>query len=488
MNIPDGEYEIDLLELLENSSQNHPDTNSMAIRYGFIPDSMDQSKPLRLFQNTDVCIVEAQLVDNNTRGVSKPSSIIFEGIPHRQRPTQGQTSDTYYLAFDSTTEANKTPSVKLRQLGGTIRVSKTRNADKWRKAIDEWTAAAQADTLLPSMTKETDSGPSSEEKHTNDRTSSSKMRLGSSGGVEGGYSTGFHGKSIGSTVERTMGHHTQNPKANTAKFTQKSSTSDKININVKQMTLDPSEKSLSETSQKLSKSTATNTIRSSKSTKSTSTERQTKAAKSASQARYPARSGKSTVSSKAPPRMTTAASTLNASTSMKMATNESIPARATKNVTSKRPPFATPEVKEDIISVSDFEDLDSEQELEPSLNVPNVTKNPPQNPDMTDISLNDDFQDLEDQLEEVLEHSDDSNQQLFAQVENTTAFGISSDSDEEDDMNTFSGGPIIIDMGQSAPKPKNSNMRLKSSISRPTSLRDLYSGGKADDYSCSEEE
>ena len=45
--LEDGEYELDVSILLDNPSTNNNSFNdNIAIRYGFIPDSMDQSKPL----------------------------------------------------------------------------------------------------------------------------------------------------------------------------------------------------------------------------------------------------------------------------------------------------------------------------------------------------------------------------------------------------------------------------------------------------------
>lgn len=132
MELADGEYEIDLLVLLP--AVNNAST-LVAIRYGFIPDSMDQKQSLRLYQNDQVCILEAQLVERTARLGLKPQPIIFEGVPQGQRLAQSSaTSDLYFLLFSS----QNSRQLKLQRLENVIRVSKLRNTDKWRTAIGEW--------------------------------------------------------------------------------------------------------------------------------------------------------------------------------------------------------------------------------------------------------------------------------------------------------------------------------------------------------------
>lgn len=132
MEIADGEYDIDLLLLLP--AANNAQT-LVAIRYGFIPDSMDQKQPLRLYQNDQVCILEAQLVERTARLGLKPQPIIFEGVPQGQRLAHSTaTSDLYFLLFSS----ENSRQLKLQRLENVIRVSKLRNTDKWRTAIGEW--------------------------------------------------------------------------------------------------------------------------------------------------------------------------------------------------------------------------------------------------------------------------------------------------------------------------------------------------------------
>lgn len=135
MQIADGEYEIDLLVLLAAAES---PSSLVAIRYGFIPDSMDQKAPLRLYQNDQVCILEAQLVEKAAKSGIRAQPIIFEGVPQGQR--LGQTSanmDSYFLLLVPNETTSK-PKVELRRLGNVIRVSKSRNTDKWRTAIAEW--------------------------------------------------------------------------------------------------------------------------------------------------------------------------------------------------------------------------------------------------------------------------------------------------------------------------------------------------------------
>lgn len=120
MLLADGEYEIDVSALTELR-----DSDSFAIRYGFIPDSMDQLKPLKLYQTDKECLIQAQ---PTTPG--RP--IIFEGQAMRHRRAQNPALDQYYLLFGELSE------VHLRRLNSTVRVSKTRNASKWEDQIVQW--------------------------------------------------------------------------------------------------------------------------------------------------------------------------------------------------------------------------------------------------------------------------------------------------------------------------------------------------------------
>lgn len=141
MSIADGEYDIDLSQLLADTGSESSDS-SFAIRYGFIPDSMDQAKPLRLYQTEKECLLQA--FSNNN---SKP--IIFEGAPQRHRKTNNPALDSYYLSFNLNDEDDQKKSlVQLRRLNSTIRVSKSRNPSKWEDQITQWDKQEQLGELL----------------------------------------------------------------------------------------------------------------------------------------------------------------------------------------------------------------------------------------------------------------------------------------------------------------------------------------------------
>ena len=108
MNIPDGEYDIDLLVLGDE------DDSLLALRYGFIPDSMDQTRAMSLFQTDRVCVVEAAVTE---RPGIKLLPIIFEGQPQRQRPASNG-ADSFYLTVSD-------GRAQLRRLLNTVRVNKS---------------------------------------------------------------------------------------------------------------------------------------------------------------------------------------------------------------------------------------------------------------------------------------------------------------------------------------------------------------------------
>lgn len=139
MNIADGEYDIDLSVLVGNGAGSGPESASLAVRYGFIPDSMDQSSALHLYQGDQICILEALSTEKLKNIDALP--IIFEGVPQKQRPQASASApnDSYYLSFTPSGDALEADvKVALRKLGSTIRVSKSRNAEKWRTLIREW--------------------------------------------------------------------------------------------------------------------------------------------------------------------------------------------------------------------------------------------------------------------------------------------------------------------------------------------------------------
>lgn len=143
--LPDGEYEIDL-SLLGHENDQVPANGPLALRYGFVPDSMSQKEPLKLYRDDQTCVLEAQL----SLQKGKVPSVIFEGIQQRQRPGASSSGlDSYYLAF----ETDKTGSYKvlLQQLSHTIRMSKSRSAEKWRTAIAEWQKAPKDGIHIPEV-------------------------------------------------------------------------------------------------------------------------------------------------------------------------------------------------------------------------------------------------------------------------------------------------------------------------------------------------
>lgn len=118
MRLQDGEYELDVSGLFDSSN-----TTNLALRYGFIPDSMDQNQPLKLYQIDNECVLNVKSTDGD--------EIIFEGIPQRHKSsTIG--NDSYYITFDDNNIAH------LKKLDSTIRLSKTRNASKLQIKMKNW--------------------------------------------------------------------------------------------------------------------------------------------------------------------------------------------------------------------------------------------------------------------------------------------------------------------------------------------------------------
>ncbi|OBA18958.1 hypothetical protein METBIDRAFT_223494 [Metschnikowia bicuspidata var. bicuspidata NRRL YB-4993] len=393
MNIPDGEYDIDLLVL---DSPQTADVPSLAIRYGFIPDSMDQSNLLTLFQENEVCILEAHLIER--ANLSELVPIIFEGVPQRQRPTQSGASSvpySYFLSF-LLAEKNGTGSllnVQLRRLESTVRVNKSRNADKWRKSIRQWrnSPVAKAEKAAPEL----------------------------------------------SLAVKQKSPHV-------------------LSVLLKRKPVNP-----------------------------------------------PARKGTNGTSSSSRP-------------------SRSGPEPAVKRAAaSKRPPAAKPDTEQDIISVSDFDNLESDEEdAFPIFDAPSTKRSTPpstenskedpvargegcsgprevelghdnQTPGTSgeglennihdhekddDIDMSDEFADLEDQLDEVLV-DDHAKPNL-----------IDSDSDDDSDTGAFAGTPIIIDVGEEKKTGISLKLQRVAPQSKPMSLRELYGAEKTDYLSSSEEE
>lgn len=125
MSLPDGEYELDVLTLLDFSAIH--DTENVAVRYGFIPDSMDQTKPIRLYQNDLECFLKASSAEG-----SGAAPVIFEGIPQRHRAGSAA-NESYYLTYNPRDDGR---AVHLKRLKSTIRFSKSRNVSKLQSTLD----------------------------------------------------------------------------------------------------------------------------------------------------------------------------------------------------------------------------------------------------------------------------------------------------------------------------------------------------------------
>lgn len=128
MSIADGEYEIDLSAFLNKDHSCERDI-SLGIRYGFRPDSMDQTSPLTLYQTDQESLIQAKTVDG-----SGDNTIIFEGNPKRLGPSKNPANETYFLTVSPTGDNQ----VVLKKLDNTIRVSKSRNVAKWERKIESW--------------------------------------------------------------------------------------------------------------------------------------------------------------------------------------------------------------------------------------------------------------------------------------------------------------------------------------------------------------
>lgn len=407
MNIPDGEYDIDLLVLGE-SPEAEFGASSLALRYGFIPDSMDQANPLTLFQQDEVCILEADLVERINQTGLPP--IIFEGVPQKQRPLQASLSlslDSYFLSFLPAEKGlDGRLHVQLRRLESTVRVNKSRNPEKWRSSIKKW----RSDPAKPQ--------PKAPESLQPARIRSPHV--------------------LSPLLKRKPGRPP-----------------------VKNGTTSKSAGQNQNQNQIKSENARSNPV-----VQTVSLKRTTPA--------------------------------------------------------SKRPPVSvSSEQKQDIISVSDFEDLESDDDgdgfpvFETTSVVPEENKKTPlvkekpvskkvepqstsnkmdnnenaksndintkesrtlNTQDAEDLDMDDEFADLEDQLDEVLDERQ------------AKPNPVDSDSDEDSDTGAFVSTPIVIDTGEEKKSTTGLKLQGTSSQSKPMSLRDLYGGERNDYLSSSEEE
>ncbi|KAI5962260.1 uncharacterized protein KGF55_003336 [Candida pseudojiufengensis] len=145
MSLADGEYDVDvsvLLNTVSNSSKYHNENGpeDMAIRYGFVPDSMDESKLLKLYQRDQSYILLASSSESN----KKP--ILFEGTETSHKDSE------YYLTYDPTKTGDST--LKLNQLNSTIKVNKSRDILKLQSEIKELEKLFEKQLLTPSAKPE----------------------------------------------------------------------------------------------------------------------------------------------------------------------------------------------------------------------------------------------------------------------------------------------------------------------------------------------
>lgn len=374
MEIADGEYDIDLLALLHDPQTTQGSPSLVAIRYGFIPDSMDQKAALRLYQNDQVCVLEAQLVDKAAKSGVKAQPIIFEGVPQGQRLGQASaTADTYFLLFLPNAGGGK-QTMELRRLENVIRVSKLRNTDKWRTAIAEWKDSST--------------------------TSSSSLRK-----AETPTTAARQGSGIPSRTSVSK------PRAKAAAM-KRPPTAEKNEI-ISVSDFEDLDSSSEEDAFPVFDSAADNA-------KSTVTKK-TEVAKNPKSIAVPD-FGQS--HSRLPQSLDTTARTKSAASNT---IRPSQPSRA--------------------------------KELNPRA-------------ETEDIELDDEFKDLEDELEEVMEKQGDFNM---------------SDSDDNSDFRPRSA-PILIKVSDNAPSRPSSTLGTSRDGRKPISLRELYDSNKGEDVSSSEEE
>lgn len=125
MQIADGEYDIDI-SCLGDSVAASDTEEYFAIRYGFVPDSMDKGQSANLYESENEYILEAKSTDNNSE-----KSILFEGNIQRYQPKNRGPGDNYILTMSLDGK-----SMALKKLDSMIRMNKTRNAHKLQSQID----------------------------------------------------------------------------------------------------------------------------------------------------------------------------------------------------------------------------------------------------------------------------------------------------------------------------------------------------------------
>ncbi|ANZ74412.1 BA75_00907T0 [Komagataella pastoris] len=115
LNIPDGEYDLDISSLLCDDSVN------LGVRYNFKPDSIDMDYPLELVQGSSNYILKAES-DPNVR----KEPLVFEG-------TLGKTNQhDYLLIYDDITKR-----FQMDRFNGVLRMNKSRAPDRLLKKFEE---------------------------------------------------------------------------------------------------------------------------------------------------------------------------------------------------------------------------------------------------------------------------------------------------------------------------------------------------------------
>ena len=427
MNIPDGEYDIDLLVLGDE------DDSLLALRYGFIPDSMDQTRAMSLFQTDRVCVVEAAVTE---RPGIKLLPIIFEGQPQRQRPASNG-ADSFYLTVSD-------GRAQLRRLLNTVRVNKSRNADKWRSTIAGWRASASQSLDFPDLL-----GVAAEEERGAKKASSegrgtpkpvqgaAPLSKGAGTPTGAGRRTGAETSSGLAAIRTAAANKTAGLAANVVNSLAANKTTN-TGVAAKKgqgqaATRQGAAEAAAEALRNQPAKPESGLLKDIHSGRTSNAPRENSSGRPQKQkdAEGERKNGGST----------TSGSLLKRDSKKGDAQGlASGPRRNIPKPASKRPPTAS----NDIISVSDFEDLE--------------TSSPPKE-HAAQGDMDDDFEDLENQLQEVLES--ESEQSDFA--------------------------PIVVQVSEDEPK-RAADIASRSAGRKPMSLRELYGGGRNDDMSSSEEE
>lgn len=122
--VPDGEYPIELSSLFQDKSRDEGH-ETIAVRYGFIPDSMDLKSSLTLYHREDGYFIEANQVDN------AGGKVIFEGKQQKQRNAHNIASESFFLTIK--------PEDKRATLGRVdkiIRANKSSDFSKHKRIIE----------------------------------------------------------------------------------------------------------------------------------------------------------------------------------------------------------------------------------------------------------------------------------------------------------------------------------------------------------------